>query len=1524
VSRSPFAAPEVPWALLLDVVDRLESAEGRLLAWGHTAFEHSEEELLEHAEECLQQHGLSTEMTAEDVVDGLEDRRLVLNVAEVGKPAYRSRTAEAVRLFTGLRRMFRQHRAQPLAWQSAPPLVADFRWLRRERRYPRRDQAGEAAVRWIAPRATVRPFLEVLLDRGPGFLLSRFQLEAAKQILTDLDSGGARGSIVCAGTGSGKTLAFYLPALAHIAAGLDERRFARAVAIYPRNELLKDQFTSTWAEARLLDQELSAAGRRQLTMGAYFGPTPRDRDHLLGRYSPWQRVAAGWLCPYFRCPEQDCSGDMVWSEEDLRGDRHSLGCTRCGATTEPGLLVLTRERMHSGAPDLLFTSTEMLSRSMSDTNTGGVFGLFGAPSPSLLLLDEVHTYTGSHGAQVAYLLRRWRRALGAPVAIVGLSATLRGARSFLAELTGLRPDAVRLVEPREEDLIAEGRQYQLVLRGEPASGVSLVSTTLQAAMLLRRILEPNSDGRTGGLLGRRVFLFTDDLDVTNRLYFDLLDAEGRNSWGVPTSEAAGPLAHLRSSVALPRDDESLRFEDGQSWRLCEFIGHRLGPQDCASVSRTSSQDSGVAAASDVVVATASLEVGFNDPSVGAVLQHKAPRDAAQFVQRIGRAGRSREMRPWTVVTLGDFGRDRDAYDRYEELFDPSLRERRLPIRNEYVLRIQAAYTLMDWVAMQPAVVPGGSVWRDFAGPPAEHQRRTQKQGRQRQASELTLLEALLEDDALQSSLQRFLENRLGLRPETAQRVMWDPPRSLLLAVVPTIVRRLRSHWSVVAPHGVTRGGDFQVLYSPMPDFVPGSLFSALQLPEVIVETPPQQQGDEPGAHPMPLRQAMSALSPGAVSFRFTIRHGRAWHWIPPPDPFSSGVQPLSIESFCGRYDDLGHYSYRGPRGGAAQIRCLRPWNLVAQRVPSGEIHQASNAQPTWMTEILTAGKEPTEGSSYSASMDWSPLVGSVSFWTHSRRTPVTVRRFAASSRADILTRSGVRHTPTVQFVLDRDGETEPVALGFEGTADGVRIRLDVSAVDSLLRAWTESPAAGTLRVTCFQSRVLAALEAAGVHRFSAAQLGDVYWCALTDHAVERGFTGLAEAQRSLLADDEIDARLLRALHGLFGDGGEDEHSNSRTGLKRLAEHLERPEILTRLAAAAEVLWGPPTEADRRVVEDCLRATVGGAFLRAATRMCPSFGEGDLILDLSAGPTSEAAPGAEFDVWLTESSLGGGGIVEALAARVADEPRRLFQMAAQALEPSGGELTDAGLCLVLRCLLKAGGLSEAATAHRAAASFEETSEAMAAVRRGLRTLGLPASHALLSAVNRRLLRPGSGPHSDELTSRLLARWLELEAQLGVDLALRFFAYLVRQDPAIDSALGPAPPESPSHWRMSVVHGLLWPRGGSVRGQDLAGWNPYERLPVAEPLLLRSWLQPRPAFGLPATPAQAEEVRSVLASEGVLRLDVPADESAGLPAMIADLVMQEIEVDFLLLRPSVSHMRRTRSGVQVTLELPQARS
>src|SRR5262249_23478637 len=184
---------------------------------------------------------------------------------------------------------------------------------------------------------------------------------------------------------------------------------------------------------------------------------------------------------------------------------------------------LTRKRMLEEPPDVLFTSTEMLNQRLSSKRFARLLGigLRADRRPDFVLLDEAHAYEGVHGAHVALLIRRWRRASEARPHFVGLSATLADAPQFFAELVGLGPGDVSEVSPEFSEMRAEGAEYQLALRGDPSSGTSLLSTTIQALMLLRRILAP---ARAQSSFGSRVFAFTDNLDVVNRLYHSLLDA----------------------------------------------------------------------------------------------------------------------------------------------------------------------------------------------------------------------------------------------------------------------------------------------------------------------------------------------------------------------------------------------------------------------------------------------------------------------------------------------------------------------------------------------------------------------------------------------------------------------------------------------------------------------------------------------------------------------------------------------------------------------------------------------------------------------------------------------------------------------------------------------------------------------------------------------------------------------------------------------------------------------------------------
>ena len=135
---------------------------------------------------------------------------------------------------------------------------------------------------------------------GSDFALAAFQVDAAQRILAGFEGSQSSATLVSAGTGSGKTLAFYLPALARIASHIQrdasDCRWVKVLALYPRNELLKDQFAEVYGQARRLDAVLATKSRRKIMIGTFFGPTPVAPTRRMRR----ERLAHSFLRPDLR------------------------------------------------------------------------------------------------------------------------------------------------------------------------------------------------------------------------------------------------------------------------------------------------------------------------------------------------------------------------------------------------------------------------------------------------------------------------------------------------------------------------------------------------------------------------------------------------------------------------------------------------------------------------------------------------------------------------------------------------------------------------------------------------------------------------------------------------------------------------------------------------------------------------------------------------------------------------------------------------------------------------------------------------------------------------------------------------------------------------------------------------------------------------------------------------------------------------------------------------------------------------
>jgi len=1501
-------------SFLLECLDEIEQRETRCLVWGLVDISLSSDDLQEligHKLEEAPESIVEVYFEAEKVIAELVSRSLVLRFTANDEVRFRSRMAETVRLASRLRQLFSKHEGSS-GWQQAPTLVADYRFVRRKRRFPKRDKNLQEVIsgcKDVQCNNTQIKILETLCERpGLDFKLAGFQSKATSRILEGLNKRHDRGTIVCAGTGSGKTLSFYLPALTHIANLLSQsiahKHWVKVLAIYPRNELLKDQFSEIYAEARLLDGLLTSRQRRKILIGAFFGPTPFDCKNVAKNINGWHRVTGGYACEYLRCPVEECSGQMVWSDGDLKEKREQLKCRGCGHMIHDDEIILTRRRLTDTPPDILFTTTEMLNQRMSDSWSRHLFGLGpkAYKKPDLVLLDEVHTYAGTHGAQVAYLLRRWRSLVDHRVSFVGLSATLREASQFFSTLIGYKEWFVEEVSPRYDEMTASGAEYMLALRGDPVSRRSLMSTTIQAAMLANRCLDPRGKGMSKGAFGSKTFLFTDDIDVTNRLYFNLLDAEGRDSWGNIDNKnhPKGGLAYLRE-----KDDSNLsRYQYGQDWRLCEQIGHELDQR--LKVGRTSSQDVGVDLSADLIVATSSLEVGFNDPEVGAVLQHKAPRDPAQFLQRKGRAGRSRTMRPWTMVSLSDYGRDRLAYQGYDVLFDPELPPRQLAINNRYVQRMQAVYALIDFLGMRLQSKDRGSVWTELSAPLESVKMLATNTRRQTLIDELT---NLLQSSPALDDLSGFLVEKLQVDEHALLSLLWEFPRPLLTVVIPTALRRVSSNW---------RGSEPFSFNSPLPDFAPGNLFSDLNLPEVIVEIPPQDGFDPKRPPVMPVLQAMKEFAPGRVSRRFGVAHKFVRHWLLPELDEEQTEQVVELPTVAEMYE-LGTYQYSDSAGDHS-IRVYRP-QIIRPTIPPQKVLDSSNASHQWRTQIVPSGAN--EQLDVPRNSGWETVVKSIAFYMHNHRDPVEMRRFSLGTNASIAFKDGSRQETNFTFAI----EDEQVGIGFSLTVDA--IAFEITIPEDL---WVDpdghvSEKWRSLRTTryfdlAWRGEILKSV----VNPFARDWLARVFLSALACEALQTE-KGLKEVCKGLVNAEDI-LKLEQVLDTIF-QSTEAETPEEGEGEDRLRQeildHLESADVRKELAQLASCLWEPIDSSWQPWLHNVYTSTMSAALSRAVENLCPDLNTEDLLVDVEYDCDCN---GTICDkVWISENTTGGCGLIEALIQRIGADPRQFFNLVESALDSAEFELIDSQLTRLLQLTCDdTSTIRSTIQEFRDATSLQETEQAFTSLRQEMSSEGFVQFHSFIVSLSSRILRPGSNEGSDRLLHDIMATWQSQEARLGIEIDARIVAYVLSQHLKIEDVLqvelGDIVAEHMLQWRFNSIYGLLWPRGRTVRQANLSLYNPFCDYTNTERLLVKDRLFTVAPIVDVSIEGWRDQCLQKLQANGSVKICCAHGEKSMLKDVFNFLMTNPVEDDYLLLYPRLRSVRQQLKQIEIEVELAEA--
>lgn len=1514
---------------LTSILNLLEDREERLLAWGLVDGFFSYDEMCDLIDPLIDRaisDGFDCFLSADDVLDELLQRKLIALVPRPdGGKAYRSRMTETVRLMQRLRQLFPKH-AGDNNWQHAPSLVADFRFIRRKRRYPVRDISIDDAIARVSKEtkspAPIVALRALLCPPGKTVLLSGFQVRALQRILRAIEDGESLATIVCAGTGSGKTLAFYLPALAsiyrHLSLEDGSDRWVKVVALYPRTELLKDQLREVLQRVRSLQMGLSEGNQVTIRVGALYGDIPATSLHCKDK---WGKVGRDFVCPVVSCVS--CGGQMRWLEKDHAEKRERLVCASCNDVLDGSVFPLTRESMKESVPDILFTTTEMLNQRLSDTSVMHLFGVGPKAkcAPELVLLDEVHTYEGKHGAQVAYLMRRWQRVARKRLRFVGLSATLREAPQFFADLTGCHKSLVDEVSPRPDEIESEGAEYMVALRGDPVSRAALLSTTIQTAMVLQRCLDPKADSPgesvSRGLFGQRTFVFTDNLDVINRLYFDLLSAEGRNSFGDPDMRNApdGGLALLRE-----RRSSLLRYANGQDWRFCEEL-HK-GLRKRLVVKRVSSQDRGVDSGADVIVATAVLEVGFDDPVVGAVIQHKAPRGTAGFLQRKGRGGRTRGMRPWTAVVLSDYGRDRAVYQNYDLLFDPELPVRTLPLANRYIVRMQAVYATIDYLAQRLQDGPSGSVWLDLSGGRLNANRRS---------ALVREIRGILESEAGTKRLRDHLRRTLDLSDEEVSAIFWEFPRPLMTTVLPTALRRLVSDWSADGrPHE-----DYQVINSPLPDFIPASLFADLNLADVEIDLPEASDRSVLERPMMAVTSALREFAPGRVSRRYGVLYRTERHWIC-PFPEDDGRVILRDGAFSLDVDSIGHHVFLGDfllrRGSeVVQIPVMRPVRLKPTQPPK-QVKDSSNASLKWHSQIVASVDPLWLAAPIGSSL--TDVVARIGAFTHAHHCPVEIRRFAVGAASEVSVGTEKIRAET-EFKLGN----EAVGLGESFSADAVLFQIKLPEALHLRQGSREAEKWRALRTSRYMDVAWRGGRLSKVNSpFMREWLAQIYISALTYEAMSSDVS-LSEAAASIeqgrarLALSDVLTLLFQSK--VVEAQGDDEAEGGPDKLRvELEECLRDSEVISELYRLGELLWSPIGSDWEPWLRGVYQSTLAAAFLKSIIDLCPSIDAGDLAVDLDRGPVfagQDAGIDANFvEVWISERSPGGNGLVEEFMRRYAEDPRRFFATVRANLGLSEFEIIDAQLSKMVGLLAEDEGrgqyeLAELVGAFRSAKRQDEMSEVFRRIKRTLASDGFSAFHGFVVALASRILRPGSGLATDLYLASALEQWHVEEKRIGIEIDLRVMSYYLSQSDEIDHVIAdgslPAAGERAA-WRNGAIYGLLWSRGRSIRNASLPVRSPYSELPLVERLLVVDTVgDDRVLVSLTDEDWMATAFSHLSVGKAVT-LSCMASERHRLAMALNQLVTNPVESGYLRVFARLQGVRLAQSTVEADIELIEA--
>ena len=215
---------------------------------------------------------------------------------------------------------------------------------------------------------------------------------------------------------------------------------------------------------------------------------------------------------------------------------------------------------------------------------------------------------------------------------------------------------------------------------------------------------------------------------------------------------------------------------------------------------------------------------------------------------------------------------------------------------------------------------------------------------------------VINDAAVMNEMIKYIKKALSIEDYFMEIILWEPPRSICLHFIPSLLRRLKTLWS---KNGQKYSDNWNENWL-MPDFLPKFTGTELFNSGVLVRY--RKSGDESASkqEEMEFTSIIREFTPGNISKRMAIESGKFDNYWLIPNEFRVNAGDVEnvdfpIEDICAPefLIEQGKVEYLNENENRVKIKLFKPTeiNLTNVEMKDG-ILDSSNARPVWKRQLI--------------------------------------------------------------------------------------------------------------------------------------------------------------------------------------------------------------------------------------------------------------------------------------------------------------------------------------------------------------------------------------------------------------------------------------------------------------------------------------------------------------------------------------------------------------------------------------------